>query len=140
MIIECIRCEREFRMRTHSDVVVCPRCGRRTPTGLEDDIREILEAYRNSLRWPRATVGRAIAYSSAIYRRATHGDAVDTAAIEQKVHKADRSHPPAEVGKVLWSGRHGAGVDDDSCGLMFFPLSGKTAKESEGGQHPWHVL
>src|SRR5262245_57592098 len=98
--IKCIQCHKKFDSRSRWAITVCHLFPHRTPAGLEDESRDALEAYRNSLRSPQATVGRAIAYASAIYGLATHGTAIDFDAIEKKVHKKASANPPAKVGDI----------------------------------------
>jgi hypothetical protein len=140
MAEKCIHCKNKFNPNPQTDLMKCPRCREITPTGYESKIRKIQEAYKNTLRWPGATVGRAIGLAAGIYRYSTHGDAINYDLIERKIKRQGAGHPPGEYGFKYEMGRHGAGVDDESVGLMFIPVKGMTASAHQDGQKPWHVL
>jgi hypothetical protein len=141
MSIKCISCKKKINHPSaNEDLMHCPFCNAITPTGFEGAIRKIQEAYKNNKRWPGAAVGRAIGLAAGIYRYATHGDQINYDLIERKVQLKGAGHPAGEYGFKYEMGRHGAGVNDESVGLMFVPVRGMTASAHQSGQQPWHVL
>src|SRR5262245_41036519 len=105
MSIKCSGCEHKF---THPrvDVAECPRCGTENPTRHRKEVREELERNCKHLDVPNGAVGRAIAYSSAIYRFATHNERMDVSKIESRLASTYGESAAASQTKLsLVSGR-----------------------------------
>jgi len=137
MSFKCEVCDTKIDDSPRLDLVECPHCQNTVPTGNEKKIRRMQEAYKNSLRWPKAAAGRAIAYAAAIYAYSTHGTAIDYQGIEDKIRKKYGDDSAAHIRhRTVESGRSGAGVVDERVGLIMFTVSGTMGV----AEVPWRLM
>lgn len=84
---KCKRCSRWLQYGIE-DVVECPSCHKRKV--IDENYKEhqkTLERDCAHFPRPRATISRALAYTAAIYRQATHNEMFDTGKIEMTMAK-----------------------------------------------------
>jgi hypothetical protein len=120
-----MQCRKLFQYAESTDVANCPNCGRDTLTDEAKSIRKTIEQDRKHLAIPGATVGRAIAYSSAIYRNATHAELMDAFKIEKQIStKFGEASAASHTKLALVSGREYQGIVDTRACLSVFVVSG----------------
>lgn len=137
---KCIACGATFAI-PRVDVAVCPSCKTRNPTKHRDEIRDELEVNCAHLAVPSVAAGRAIAYSSAIYRFATHGERMDMGKIESHLAEMHGESAAASRSRLaLVSGREYKGLVDERACLSMFVVSGNRAPVAGKAGQPWTYI
>ncbi len=127
---DCVHCGNSFRINPMKDAMPCPHCKQRTPTGMEEKFRKVLEKVHTRMPWPKSVAARAASYANQIYKFASEGKELALADIEDRIQK--RFGPDARAGEVqlrFFTGRSLLDMRDSTPGVILIEADGRSGKQ-----------